>query len=210
MIAKKLLALSATLAFASLACNIGRLGGGEETAPPPAPGETTSPEVTESPEEPLSDECLLGTWAVDTSEVERRMVEIVSGVEGVEIVGVTGRQIAEIEEGSIRLTPEDYTVTYRLDESVLELRMEGFVTSTYVIAEENVVQSFTEEFALEIFISTPSGSIPFPLDPEEITSGPFGSEGRFSYECSETTLTVADLTGQDLGGGSTATRISEP
>jgi hypothetical protein len=210
MIAKKILAVFATLVFASLACSIGGLGEGEETAPPPAPGETTTPGATGSPEEILSDSCLLGTWAVDTAEVERRMVEIVSGVEGVEIVGVTGRQIAEIQEGSIRLTPEDYTVTYRLDESVLELRMEGFVTSTYVIAEENVVQSFNEEFALEIFIITPSGSIPFPLDPEEVTSGPFGSEGRFSYECSETTLTVADLTGQDLGGGSTATRISEP
>jgi hypothetical protein len=185
----------------------------------------------------MCDRCLIGTWLQDTPTIETNLRTIM-GSGGMDIVSVTGQFILEIDESTMKFTPENYAVKFLLSDEITEMRIEGTSTGTYFIPAEGQIVGVQGEFAFTVTATNSAGTFTVPLGPEIIgmIPSPFdfepiepldpadlpdpgelaGGEGStatelgFTYECSDTTLTSYPPPGLGAPPSSTYVRISEP
>lgn len=200
-------------------------------------GDYTATAHTEWPSENMCDRCLIGTWLQDTPTIETNLRTIM-GSGGMDIVSVTGQFILEIDESTMKFTPENYAVKFLLSDEITEMRIEGTSTGTYFIPAEGQIVGVQGEFAFTVTATNSAGTFTVPLGPEIIgmIPSPFdfepiepldpadlpdpgelaGGEGStatelgFTYECSDTTLTSYPPPGLGAPPSSTYVRISEP
>jgi hypothetical protein len=190
---------------------------------------------TQWPEENLCDRCLIGTWMMDTPEIEALFRSTAASEN---IVSVRGQFFLEIDESRMKFTPMGYGAKFQAGDETVDMAMEGSSTGLYVIPAEGQIFAVQEMFDFIATVTNSAGTFTVPIGPEIVAMLPspfdFGpidpfdpadvydpaeifaglgdtsAEYVFTYTCSETTLTSYPPPGLGAPSSSTYTRVSAP
>ncbi|MGA9533954.1 MAG: hypothetical protein WBR18_14635 [Anaerolineales bacterium] len=136
------------------------------------------------------DSCLIGTWEQEPAEVERILRQIASGVGTVS--GVSGGRyllisgISEDQPGQMSLFARDACATIETEDGPVTGCISGSSVGHYATPEENVLEISDPETEMALVMTVPEGSVTIPVPGAD----PFGGPSRWTYECSESSLTV--------------------
>lgn len=162
------------------------------TTETPTTTTTEATTTTTTAPEPSAEECLVGTWDLDSeSFVESLMATMGTDLPG-EITSGGGSYVVEMgADGSFEVTRDEWRYLIESPQGTLVAQIDGTETGTYE-ADGNTLTATTTggdaTVSMGLLVDGEPQDLPFPMEMDLATDAIAGSA---QYECTDETLTVS-------------------
>lgn len=170
-------------------------------APTTTTTEATTTTTTTTAPEPNAEECLVGTWDLDSeSFVDSLMATMGTDLPG-EITSGGGSYVVEMgADGSFEVTRDEWRYLIESPQGTLVAQIDGTETGTYEADGDTLTATTTggdATVSMGLLVDGELQDLPFPMEMDLATDAIAGSA---QYECTEETLTVSSEA-EGPGGG---------